>query len=408
MKPFSSHILSNGIQVLCVPDPISPTVYLSWGCRAGASQDSIPGIAHLCEHLMFTGTQTYPEYDRTLLQKGAKNNAWTDYDATVYEIETTADHLTSILDVEQDRLLHLSADLNLQKFKREQQVVCNERKEAFDTNPMEQWEEKVPTLLFGAKHPYGHPIIGFHKSISNIKPVDVQNFINTWYQPSNISLCLAGSFDEQYVLEYLEKKWGSNQSQHQKQSNRGIAVPCSPKNERFEMTLSNAPPQLIFQWIIPENEDTKAQLLAIVLNSPQFGLLYPELVLKKSFAIDVDVHVDTRAALSIFEIHVMLKEEKFRTRVHSYISNVLAQMSTTPLHHDLLQKARNRIRLLWYLECEGLLQYRDILLSWHMFHTSSLEEYILSYRQITAQDLQDFAQKLSSSTYLEGVCYAAS
>jgi len=407
MKPFSSHILSNGIQVLCVPNPKSPVVYLGWGCRAGASQDSIPGIAHLCEHLMFTGTQTYPDYDQILLQKGTKNNAWTDYDATVYEIETTADHLISILEIEKDRLLHLSVDLNLQKFKREQQVVCNERKEAFDTNPMEQWEEKVPALLFGTKHPYGHPIIGFHESISSITPADVQHFINTWYQPSRISLCLAGSFNEQYVVEYLENTWGNNKFQDTKPNNIRITVPHSPKNERFEMTLSNAPPQLILQWIIPENEDTKAQILAIILNSPQFGLLYPELVFKQALAIDVDVHVETRAALSIFEICIILKAENFRARVHAYISTVLAQLSHNPLHHDILQKARNRMRLLWYLESEELQQYRDILLSWHMFHSYSLEEYILSYEQITEKDLQDFVQKLSSSTYLEGVCYAA-
>ena len=29
---------------------------------------------------MFTGTRTHPDYDHVLLQKGAKNNAWTDYD----------------------------------------------------------------------------------------------------------------------------------------------------------------------------------------------------------------------------------------------------------------------------------------------------------------------------------------
>ena len=288
MKPFSSHVLSNGIQVLCIPNPTSPTVYLAWGCRVGASQDSIPGLAHLCEHLMFTGTQAYPEYDQILLQKGSQNNAWTDYDATVYEIETTADHLFSILEIEKDRLAHLSRDLNLRKFKKEQQVVCNERKEAFDTNPMEPWEEKAPALLFGSKHPYGHPIIGFHESISDIQPSDVEYFLNTWYQPSHISLCLAGSFDEQYVVEYLERKWDFENLQHPIPPKNSITVPRNPNKERFEMTISNAPPQLILQWIIPESEDTKAQILAIILNSPQFGLLYPDLVLKNNFALDVE------------------------------------------------------------------------------------------------------------------------
>ena len=49
MKNFSSHILSNGMQVLCIPDP-SPFVYLAWGCRAGAAQ--IPSqVLRICVNI---------------------------------------------------------------------------------------------------------------------------------------------------------------------------------------------------------------------------------------------------------------------------------------------------------------------------------------------------------------------
>lgn len=404
MKKFSSHILSNGMQVLCIPNR-SPFVYLAWGCRAGAAQDSIPGIAHLCEHLMFTGTRTYPDYDHVLLQKGAKNNAWTDYDSTVYEIDTTPEQLLPILEIERDRLFHLSADLNLHRFHKEIHVVCNERHESFDTNPMEQWEEQVPELLFGKQHPYGHPIIGFHNSITSITANDVQQFFNTWYRVSNISLCIAGSFSEQQVLEYLEEQWVDNRISVEEPV---LQVPAVPHVLRHEMTLHNTSPHLILQWIIPDREDKIAHILAIILRSPQFGILYPDLVLTQSFALDVDVNVETRAALSIFEIRIALKAERYRERVRASIFSALETLALHTPGPERLRKAQKRLRLLWYLESEDLQQYRDLLLSWYMFHTESLEEAILAYRRITVDELQQFAQRLTSTKHLEGSCYASS
>ena len=50
------------------------------------SKDELPeqqGWAHLCEHLLFTGTEQVPDFDNALSQYGGTSNAWTSCDATV-------------------------------------------------------------------------------------------------------------------------------------------------------------------------------------------------------------------------------------------------------------------------------------------------------------------------------------
>ena len=82
MKPYSTHTLPNGIRFL-YHQTKAPVLYLSWGVAAGSAHDNVFGTAHFCEHLMFTGTHRFPNYDEILLSLGATNNAWTDRNHTV-------------------------------------------------------------------------------------------------------------------------------------------------------------------------------------------------------------------------------------------------------------------------------------------------------------------------------------
>ena len=118
--------LPNGIRVCTIHHPATPLMHLSWNVHAGAAYESIPGLAHLCEHLMFTGTHQYPDYDAYLTKIGASNNAWTNYDITSFDIESTNENLSAILQLESDRLLHLAQDISEGLFTKEQNVVCNE------------------------------------------------------------------------------------------------------------------------------------------------------------------------------------------------------------------------------------------------------------------------------------------
>lgn len=60
-----------------------------------------PGLAHFLEHLLFMGTEKYPdeaEYNVFLSEHGGSSNAYTDSEDTNYYFDVAAPHLEQALD----------------------------------------------------------------------------------------------------------------------------------------------------------------------------------------------------------------------------------------------------------------------------------------------------------------------
>ena len=87
-KPFVDvrdyeHItLANGLRCLLVSDPGSEKSSAAMDVRVGhfSDPDELPGLAHFCEHMLFLGTEKYPnenEYSSYLNNHGGSSNAYT-------------------------------------------------------------------------------------------------------------------------------------------------------------------------------------------------------------------------------------------------------------------------------------------------------------------------------------------
>jgi len=84
--------LDNGLEVLNIHDPEAVTAAYSMAVEAGSWDDprKIPGLAHFCEHMVFLGSEKFPEasgYDKFVNSHGGYLNAYTAEQATVYFTE---------------------------------------------------------------------------------------------------------------------------------------------------------------------------------------------------------------------------------------------------------------------------------------------------------------------------------
>ena len=81
-------ILGNGMKVLIKTDHRAPVVVAQVWYRIGSSYepDGITGVSHVLEHMMFKGTEKYPngEFNRIIAENGGKDNAGTGRDYTAY------------------------------------------------------------------------------------------------------------------------------------------------------------------------------------------------------------------------------------------------------------------------------------------------------------------------------------
>lgn len=96
-------VLENGLSVLLVEDKQASQAAASMAVNVGHFDDPIsrPGMAHFLEHMLFLGTEKYPEsgeYHAFINQHGGSNNAWTGTEQTNFFFCINADVFEESLD----------------------------------------------------------------------------------------------------------------------------------------------------------------------------------------------------------------------------------------------------------------------------------------------------------------------
>ncbi|KAJ3343860.1 Insulinase (Peptidase M16) [Gonapodya sp. JEL0774] len=95
--------LPNKLQALLVHDAQTDKAAAAMDVHVGhlCDDEDVPGLAHFLEHLLFMGTEKYPEensYSAFLNSHGGHSNAFTSVDSTNYFFDVLADNLAEALD----------------------------------------------------------------------------------------------------------------------------------------------------------------------------------------------------------------------------------------------------------------------------------------------------------------------
>lgn len=158
------------------------------------------GIAHFLEHKLFEGEDgdAFEKYAKT----GASANAYTSFDRTCY-LFGCSDRFYENLDI----LLSFvtSPYFTPQTVQKEQGIIGQEIKMYED---VPDW--RVLFNLFKVmyhNHPVKVEIAGTVASIAKITDKTLYDCYRTFYNPSNMYICLAGNFDTGKVLEIIDKKF---------------------------------------------------------------------------------------------------------------------------------------------------------------------------------------------------------
>ena len=102
-RDYRAITLANGLVALVVSDPTADKSAAALDVNVGSADDPVerPGMAHYLEHMLFLGTEKYPdpgEYDRFITEHGGFSNARTSFAHTTYFFEVDAEHLEGALD----------------------------------------------------------------------------------------------------------------------------------------------------------------------------------------------------------------------------------------------------------------------------------------------------------------------
>jgi zinc protease len=292
---ITSATLENGMQILIWPDQDIPNVALYNWVRAG-SRNEVPGItglAHFFEHMMFNGTSTRApgEFDRILEANGARNNAFTTSDVTVYQDWFPRTALETVFELEADRLRNLSFDPGI--IESERGVVQSERRLRVEDSQLGRLQEQVQATAFVA-HPYGIPTIGWPSDIAAWSLEDLKTFFSTYYAPNNCTLVLVGDVDPEHVLalarKYLEPIPAQDPPKpvHTKE-------PPQQGERRVRIEAEAQTPLVQFAYHAVSGADKRQaalELLSRILTDGDASRLHRSLVEEQKLAISADSYVE--------------------------------------------------------------------------------------------------------------------
>lgn len=210
-------VLDNGLRYLIREnDNPGRTVEMRLVVDAGAAlqDDEQVGGAHFLEHMLFNGTEQFPENELIAVLRsfgagfGADINAYTTYDETVYELSMpTADPavVATGLDVLEQWLS--AATLDASAVEAERGVVLDEwrtREQGVDGRVFDAIEE-----LFLADTPYeGKDPIGAEAAIAATVAEPLRRFYDDWYRPDNAALVVVGDIDADVIEQGIAERFG--------------------------------------------------------------------------------------------------------------------------------------------------------------------------------------------------------
>ncbi len=337
--------LENGMRIILWPDRDIPNVALYNWVRVG-SRNEVPGItglAHFFEHMMFNGTSTSApgDFDKILEANGARNNAYTSSDVTVYQDWFPSASMQTVFELEADRLRNLSFDPKI--IESERGVVHSERRLGVDDSHFGRLQEQVQATAFLA-HPYGIPTIGWPSDIESWSLDDLKTFYKTYYAPNNVTMVLVGDFDPKTVIELARKNFESIAPQPEPEPIR-TKEPEQTGERRVSIVAEAQTPLLQFAYHGIAGADPRKpalELLARILTDGDASRLHRVLVEEQKLAISADSYIEAGFDPGIVWFMLSLPAGGDLARAEAVFGSQIDKVISSGVTEMELDRARNQ------------------------------------------------------------------
>lgn len=342
---FSSAILPNGMKVLVHKDTTTPMVAFNLLYDVG-SKDEDPnytGLAHLLEHLMFSGSKNVKDFDKELEEIGGENNAFTNNDFTNYYIHLPKEHLEVAFRIESDRMRNLT--LSDAKIKVQKGVVCEEYKERYLNRPYGDADLLLRPVCY-KKHPYLWSTIGKNIEVIEQMPIkEIRRFYESYYMPNNAILSVAGPVEAEEIFE-MSNKWFGSIEPKPRPVRLWIPEPIQSKARKIEVER-DVPSSAIYKvYHMSERMSPDFygfDLISDLFSNGKSSRFYVELVKKQRLFNDINAYVSADIEPGTFVISGHLKNGVSYEKAEAAIKEQIQILSETEPELHELEKIKNKL-----------------------------------------------------------------
>jgi zinc protease len=393
--PFDYRLvsLSNGFKAYLIRTGTSGQIAYTTVVRAGSREEWEPGktgFAHFFEHIMFKGTDKYPNYDAITTRIGAARNAGTGVDSTIYYLVAASNSLEQIIDLESDRFMNLKYSEPV--FRREAGAILGEFSQG-RANPQLYLAEKLADTAFDF-HTYRHLTIGFEKDVRAM-PEGYQysiSFHRRYYRPENCVLLLAGDFDVDKAEQLIRKYYSAWKPGYLKPQIQSEPPQKEPKEATVEFPGHSLPILAVAYkapvWSATDRLAVALQVLGPVAFGPNSDI-YRRLVigdqkvqwLSEGFSLDRDP--------SLLIVRTMINKQEDVQAIKDEIRKTVEKFRTEPCDAKLLADTKSALKYDFLMRLETP-QGIDFALEPYIVFTGGIEaveDYYRTLDSITPDDV---------------------
>jgi predicted Zn-dependent peptidase len=200
---FDHARLPNGLTVIGEHNPAAQSVAAGYFVNTGSRDEhsGIAGVSHFLEHMMFKGTdrRSAEDINREFDEMGARSNAYTSEEHTVYYGAVLPEHRERLVDLLTDMM---RPALRQDDFDLEKKVILEEIAMYQDRPNVRVFELGGPR--FFRDHPLGNSVLGTPDSIGPLPREAMLSYFRSRYAPNNLVLVLAGRYEWDAILAQVQ------------------------------------------------------------------------------------------------------------------------------------------------------------------------------------------------------------
>jgi zinc protease len=287
------------------------------------------------------------------------------------------------------------AKLDLQR-----DVVKNERRQRYDNVPYGRANEAIVAALFPATHPYHWTTIGSMADLSAASLEDVKEFFRTYYAPNNATLVIAGDFNRDSAITWVNRYFGDIPRGPQMPARPVIPAFTVPRDTFLVQEDKVTLPRLYQTWHsvkLFHPDDAPLDVLADVLAGDKNSRLYKRLVFDMQVAQDVSAFQLSGHLDGYFQINVTPKPGQTPAKMAALVAEEIEKIQRDGVTPRELARSLNTRRAAFLDQLASVLGKADRLASYdYMAGTPDYAQQDLArYERVTAADVQRVA-----NTYL--------
>jgi predicted Zn-dependent peptidase len=337
---FHQTTLDNGLSVVAELNPNVLSVAAAFFVRTGARDESaqVSGVSHFLEHMAFKGdgNRSADDVNRIFDEIGARYNASTSEETTMYYAAVLPEYLPPVFDVLAG-LIHPS--LREADFEVERKVILEEIGMYEDQPSFVAYESAMKTHFNG--HPLGQSILGSTASISSLKRDQMAQYHADHYRGGNITIAVAGNTEWDQVVELANRfcgKWPAGRTPRPTDEAR-------PQGGKLVIAKESSTQQHVMQMAAAPSARSPlrlaAELLSVVVGDDSGSRLYWDLV-DPGLVESADLSYNEYEGSGAYLTYLCSTPESTAENLQR-IADIYADVNERGVSEEELQQAQNKV-----------------------------------------------------------------